>query len=138
MSGGDVRLEAPMERIEAELFTDGGNDAVVRVPDGSPESLCRATPLHVLRSDVAEVVEACERGDLDEACDSQHPADLSHATGLSRWRSQPRRRAVTVVLSPQLGKLGFSAHGCHADVRWTGSRPDGRRPGPRHSPWFLA
>jgi hypothetical protein len=44
-----------MERIEAELFTDGGNDAVVRMPG-------RRFP--------GVLVEACERGDLDEARDS--------------------------------------------------------------------
>ncbi|MFK0123186.1 DUF6959 family protein [Streptomyces nigra] len=60
-----------MERIEAELFTDGGNDAVVRVPGRRfPGVLVQGDSLYVLRCDVAEVVEACERGDLDEASDS--------------------------------------------------------------------
>ncbi|MEU0208352.1 DUF6959 family protein [Streptomyces canus] len=57
-----------MERIEAELFTDGGNDAVVRMPGRRfPGVLVQGDSLRVLRSDVAGVVEACERGDLDEA-----------------------------------------------------------------------
>ncbi|KQW16894.1 hypothetical protein [Streptomyces sp. Root369] len=60
-----------MERIEAELFTDGGNDAVVRMPGRRfPGVLVQGDSLHVLRSDVAEVMQACERGDLDEARDS--------------------------------------------------------------------
>ncbi|SDO92690.1 hypothetical protein SAMN04487981_114227 [Streptomyces sp. cf386] len=57
-----------MERIEAELFTDGGHDAVVRLPGRRfPGILVQGDSLHILRSDAAEVVEACERGDLDEA-----------------------------------------------------------------------
>lgn len=57
-----------MERIDAELFTDGGNDAVVRLPGRRlPGVLIQGDSLHILRGDVAEVVEACERGDLAEA-----------------------------------------------------------------------
>ncbi|MFF8191830.1 DUF6959 family protein [Streptomyces bobili] len=71
MSDGDVRLDGVMERVEAELFTDGGNDAVVRLPGRKfPGVLMLGDSLHILRSDLAEVVEACERGDLAEARDS--------------------------------------------------------------------
>ncbi|MCF3131082.1 DUF6959 family protein [Streptomyces olivochromogenes] len=57
-----------MERIEAELFTDGGNDAVVRLPGRRfPGVLLQGDSLHILRGDVADVLDACERGDLDEA-----------------------------------------------------------------------
>ncbi|USQ86148.1 hypothetical protein NFX46_22055 [Streptomyces phaeoluteigriseus] len=60
-----------MERIEVELFTDGGNDAVVRMPGRQfPGVLVQGDSLHILRSDAAEVARACERGDLDEARDS--------------------------------------------------------------------
>ncbi|WP_043662625.1 DUF6959 family protein [Streptomyces xylophagus] len=60
-----------MERIDAELFTDGGNDAVVRLPGRRfPGVLIQGDSLHILRSDVAEVVEACERGDLEDAGES--------------------------------------------------------------------
>ncbi|MER6678568.1 hypothetical protein [Streptomyces sp. NPDC000983] len=60
-----------MERIEAELFTDGGNDAVLRLPGRRfPGVLVQGDSLHILRSDVAEVVEACEQGDMEEARDS--------------------------------------------------------------------
>ncbi|MDX3588479.1 hypothetical protein OG920_28970 [Streptomyces europaeiscabiei] len=60
-----------MKHIEAELFTDGGNDAVVRLPGRRfPGVLVQGDSLRILRSDVAEVVEACERGDLEEARDS--------------------------------------------------------------------
>ena len=57
-----------MKRVEAELFTDGGNDAVVRLPDRRfPGVLIEGDSLHILRSDLAEVVEACEGGELAEA-----------------------------------------------------------------------
>ncbi|MFE9603652.1 DUF6959 family protein [Streptomyces hokutonensis] len=60
-----------MERVDVELFTDGGNDAVVRLPGRRfPGVLIQGDSLHILRSDVAEVVEACERGDLAEAGES--------------------------------------------------------------------
>ncbi len=60
-----------MKRIEAELFIDGGNDAVVHMPGRQfPGVLVQGDSLHVLRSHVAEVVQACERGDLNEARDS--------------------------------------------------------------------
>lgn len=60
-----------MEHIEAELFTDGGNDAVVRIPGRRfPGVLMQGDSLHILRSDVAELLKACERGDLAEARDS--------------------------------------------------------------------
>jgi len=60
-----------MERVDVELFTDGGNDAVVRLPGRRfPGVLIQGDSLHILRSDVAEVVEACERGDLAEAEES--------------------------------------------------------------------
>ncbi|MGW1779928.1 DUF6959 family protein [Streptomyces sp. NPDC002143] len=59
-----------MQRIEAELFTDGGNNAVVRLPDRRfPGVLVQGDSLHILRTDVAELVEACERGDLADARD---------------------------------------------------------------------
>ncbi|MFG2955864.1 DUF6959 family protein [Streptomyces sp. NPDC048291] len=60
-----------MERIEAELFTDAGDDAVVRMPGRRfPGVLVQGDSLRILRGDVAEVLEACERGDLDEARES--------------------------------------------------------------------
>ncbi|WP_404197239.1 DUF6959 family protein [Streptomyces tauricus] len=60
-----------MKRVEAELFTDGGNDAVVRLPDRRfPGVLIQGDSLRILRSDLAEVVEACERGELAEARES--------------------------------------------------------------------
>ncbi|WP_373560367.1 hypothetical protein [Streptomyces sp. Ag109_G2-15] len=60
-----------MERVEAELFTDGGNDAVIRLSGRRfPGVLIQGDSLRILRSDLAEVVEACERGDLADARDS--------------------------------------------------------------------
>lgn len=77
-----------MERIEAELFTDGGNDAVVRMPGRRfPGVLVQGDSLHILRSDVAEVVEACERRDLDEARDSAGLLLVSPDALLARYEA---------------------------------------------------
>ncbi|ARE72545.1 hypothetical protein B6R96_00065 [Streptomyces sp. Sge12] len=57
-----------MELIEAELFTDPGNDAVVRLPPRRfPGVLIQGDSLSIIRSDVAEIVEACAQGDVDDA-----------------------------------------------------------------------
>ncbi|MFE9429676.1 DUF6959 family protein [Streptomyces sp. NPDC006640] len=54
-----------MERVEAELLTDGGNNAVVRLPPRRfPGVLIQGDSLSVIRSEVAEVLEACDQGDL--------------------------------------------------------------------------
>jgi hypothetical protein len=54
-----------MERVEAELFTDGGNNAVVRLPPRRfPGVLIQGDALSIIRSEVAEVVEACDQGNL--------------------------------------------------------------------------
>ncbi|MFD7279874.1 DUF6959 family protein [Streptomyces sp. NPDC059862] len=60
-----------MERVEAELFTDGRNDAVARLHGRRFLGvLIQGDSLHILRSDLAEVVEGCERGELAEARES--------------------------------------------------------------------
>ncbi|WP_404962392.1 DUF6959 family protein [Streptomyces sp. 147326] len=57
-----------MERIEVELFTDPGNDAVVRLPPRNfPGVLIQGDSLSIIRADVAEIVEACDQGDVGEA-----------------------------------------------------------------------
>src|SRR5689334_9115638 len=57
ISAGDIGLDGPMERVEAELFTDGGNDAVVRLLGRRfPGVLVQGDSLHILRSEVADVV----------------------------------------------------------------------------------
>ncbi|WP_030547850.1 DUF6959 family protein [Streptomyces exfoliatus] len=57
-----------MERVEAELFTDGGNDAVVRLPGRRfPGVLVQGDTLSTLSADVAELVELCAAGELEEA-----------------------------------------------------------------------
>ena len=54
-----------MERVEAELFTDGGNNAVVRLPRRRfPGVLIQGDSLSVIRSEVVAVLEACDQGDL--------------------------------------------------------------------------
>nr|WP_234436605.1 hypothetical protein [Streptomyces sp. XY511] len=48
-----------MELIEAELLTDPGNDTVVRLPPRRfPGVLIQGDSLSIIRSDVAEIVEA--------------------------------------------------------------------------------
>ncbi|MBR7834139.1 hypothetical protein KDL01_12760 [Actinospica durhamensis] len=60
-----------MERIEAELFTDGGNNAVVRLPGRRfPGVLVQGDTLAQLRADLAEVQEAIAAGDVDDARES--------------------------------------------------------------------
>ena len=75
-----------MERVEAELFTDGGNDAVVRLPGRNfPGVLIQGDTLSTLQADVAELVELCAAGDLEEA---RHVASLRHTdlgTKLERY-----------------------------------------------------
>ncbi|MFF1308398.1 DUF6959 family protein [Streptomyces sp. NPDC058307] len=57
-----------MERVEAELFTDASNDAVVRLPGCRfPGVLVQGDTLRILSADVAELVELCAAGDLEEA-----------------------------------------------------------------------
>ncbi|MFF0286475.1 DUF6959 family protein [Streptomyces sp. NPDC005262] len=53
-----------MGRVEAELLTDGGNNAVVRLPGRRFVGLLiQGDSLSTLRSDLAEVVEAFDQGD---------------------------------------------------------------------------
>lgn len=64
-------MDGAMERVEAELFTDGGNNAVVRLPGRRfPGVLIQGDSLRILRSDLAQVVDACERSDPAEARNS--------------------------------------------------------------------
>lgn len=57
-----------MERVEAELFTDSGNDAVVRLQGRNfPGVLIQGDTLGILHADLAEVAELCAAGDLEEA-----------------------------------------------------------------------
>jgi hypothetical protein len=49
-----------MEPVEVELFTDGGNEAVVRMPGRQfPGVLIQGDSLWSIRSDVAELRDAC-------------------------------------------------------------------------------
>ncbi|MFD9338321.1 DUF6959 family protein [Streptomyces sp. NPDC060028] len=57
-----------MELIAAELFTVPGNDAVVRLPPRHfPGVLIQGDSLSIIRGDVAEIVEACAQGHVDDA-----------------------------------------------------------------------
>lgn len=48
-----------------------GNNAVVRLPGRRfPGVLVQGDSLHILRTDMAELVEACDRGDLGDARDA--------------------------------------------------------------------
>jgi hypothetical protein len=58
-------------RIEAELFTDGSNNAVVRLPGRRfPSVLVQGDTLAQLRVDLAEVQQALSGGDFNGANDS--------------------------------------------------------------------
>ena len=71
-----------MERIEAELFTDASNNAVIKVPGRRfPGVLIQGDSLSALRADVAQIVAACAEGDLDEAR-GWGDLVLSHLDGL--------------------------------------------------------
>ncbi|MFD9220210.1 DUF6959 family protein [Streptomyces sp. NPDC060064] len=53
-----------MDRLVAELFTEGGNDAMVRLPGRRfPGVLIQGDSLSILRSDLAEAVEALRPAD---------------------------------------------------------------------------
>jgi len=60
-----------MERVEVELFTDGSNNAVIRMPGRQfPGVLIQGDSLASLRSDVAEIRDACLAGDATEAVEA--------------------------------------------------------------------
>ncbi len=64
-------MDRSVERIEAELFTDGSNNAVVRLPGRRfPGVLIQGDTLANLRADLAEAQEACTRGDIEEVRES--------------------------------------------------------------------
>ncbi len=66
-----------MEQVQAELFTDGGNDAVVRLSGRRfPGVLIQGDTLSILMADVAELIELCAAGDMEEA---KYAAGLLHA-----------------------------------------------------------
>lgn len=57
-----------MNRVEVELFTDGGNDAVVRLPGRRfPGVLVQGDSLNTLRARVSELVDLCSAGEVEEA-----------------------------------------------------------------------
>jgi hypothetical protein len=60
-----------MERVEVELFTDGSNNAVIRMPGRQfPGVLIQGDSLSSLRSDLAEIRDACRTGDAAEALEA--------------------------------------------------------------------
>ena len=57
-----------MERIEVELFTDGSNNAVVRMPGRQfPGVVIQGDSLSAVRDGVAEIRDACRAEGADEA-----------------------------------------------------------------------
>lgn len=57
-----------MERVEVELFTDGSNNAVVRMPGRNfPGVLIQGDGLSIIRSAVAEIRDACRTQGASEA-----------------------------------------------------------------------
>ena len=60
-----------MQRIEAEVFSAPGNNAIVRLPGRKfPGVLIQGDSLSILRDDVAHIVESCAEGDLAEVRES--------------------------------------------------------------------
>jgi hypothetical protein len=60
-----------MERVEVELFTDGSNNAVIRMPGRQfPGVLIQGDGLASLRFDVAEIRDACLAGDATKALEA--------------------------------------------------------------------
>lgn len=57
-----------MERVEVELFTDGGNDAVVRMPGRKfPGVVVQGDSFSTIRDRVAEIRDACRAEGATEA-----------------------------------------------------------------------
>ena len=64
-------MDRSVERIEAELYTDGSNNAVVRLPGRRfPGVLIQGDTLASLRSYLAEAQDAFTGGDIAEARES--------------------------------------------------------------------
>jgi hypothetical protein len=60
-----------MERVEVELFTDGSNNAVVRMPGRQfPGVVVQGDSLWGLRHDVSEIRDVCRGGDVAEALEA--------------------------------------------------------------------
>lgn len=60
-----------MRHIQAELLTDPGNNAVVRMPGRTfPGVLIQGDSLSILRDELAHLVESCAEGNLAEARES--------------------------------------------------------------------
>ncbi|KJK57621.1 DUF6959 family protein [Saccharothrix sp. ST-888] len=60
-----------MERIDAELFDAGGNDAIVRLPGRRfPGVLIQGDSLMILRESLAEVQELCVNGETADALEA--------------------------------------------------------------------
>ncbi|MFJ8043615.1 DUF6959 family protein [Kitasatospora sp. NPDC096147] len=58
----------PVEHVTAELFTEPGNNAVVRLPPRRfPGVLVQGDSLSVIRDEVAGILAACEQRDVEEA-----------------------------------------------------------------------
>jgi hypothetical protein len=63
-----------MERVEVELFTDGSNNAVIRMPGRKfPGVVVQGDSLSILREDMATIRDAIRANDFTEASDA---ADL--------------------------------------------------------------
>jgi hypothetical protein len=60
-----------VESVEVEVFTDGSNNAVVRMPGRQfPGVLIQGDSLSSLRFEVAEIRDACRAGDVTEALEA--------------------------------------------------------------------
>lgn len=104
----ETKTGDPVERVEAELFTDGGNDAVVRLAGRKfPGVLIQGDTLSSLRADVAELVELCSAGDLEEPARGESPPSRPgvQAPALRRRARCPRNLPTLLIRSSsQIGQ----------------------------------
>ena len=68
---GDGGAVSGIEQVEADLFTDGSNNAVVRLPGRQfPGVLIQGDSLWGLRRDVVEIRDALRTGETAEALEA--------------------------------------------------------------------
>ncbi|MFE2019831.1 DUF6959 family protein [Streptomyces sp. NPDC059499] len=77
--------------VEPLPLTDGGNNAVVRLPPRRfPGVLIEGDSLSIIRGEVAEVIEACDQGELAGARETADQDGADVASRLSARRTRPQ------------------------------------------------
>jgi hypothetical protein len=88
-----------MERVEVELFTDGSNNAVIRMPGRNFSGvLTQGDSLSVIRSDVADIRDACRTEGATEALElAESSPGRDHAALYRRSRTSRAAQAVLIT-----------------------------------------